>query len=103
MSKKKVVPTGSARSEKPLIPTTPKARPSARALKTAEFTFRKDNYLWMAIGFGTILLGLLLMSGGAMPSPDVWDESIIYSFRRITLAPLVILIGLAIEVYAIFK
>ncbi|MEL6123892.1 MAG: DUF3098 domain-containing protein [Bacteroidota bacterium] len=38
-----------------------------------------------------------------MPSPDVWEDDRIYSFRRITLAPIVILTGLAIEVYAIFK
>jgi hypothetical protein len=42
------------------------------------------------------------MSGGAMPSPDVWDESIIYSPMRIVVAPILILIGLGVEVYAIF-
>lgn len=103
MSKKKVIPTSSARSDKPLAPTTSKARSTAKSIKPTEFTFGKDNYLWMLIGFGVIVLGLALMSGGAMPSPDVWDESLIYSFRRITLAPIIILMGLAIEVYAIFK
>ena len=57
----------------------------------------------MLIGLAVIAVGMVLMSGGAMPSPDVWDESLIYSHRRITLAPIVILIGLGIEVYAIFK
>ena len=57
----------------------------------------------MGIGFGLIALGMLLMSGGAMPSPDVWDESIIYSFRRTVLAPFLMLAGLVVEVYAIFK
>jgi len=57
----------------------------------------------MFIGLGFIVLGMVLMSGGSMPSADVWDEDLIYSFRRITLAPIVILIGLGIEVYAIFK
>jgi len=42
------------------------------------------------------------MSGGAMPDSNTWDPSIIYSFRRITLAPVVILIGIGIEIYAIF-
>ncbi len=104
MSKKKVVSTGStSKVEKPLAATTSRSRGSTRSLKTADFTFRKDNYIWMLIGFGVIVLGLLLMSGGAMPSPDVWDESIIYSFRRITLAPFIIITGLVLEVYAIFK
>jgi hypothetical protein len=38
-----------------------------------------------------------------MPSPDVWDDSIIYSFRRTVLAPIVIIIGLVVEIFAIFK
>lgn len=50
-----------------------------------------------------MILGMLLMAGGAMPSPDVWDESLIYAFRRITLAPIVILGGLGVITYAIFK
>lgn len=66
-------------------------------------TFGRENYKWMLIGLAVIALGFALMAGGAMPSPDVWDESLIYSPRRITLAPIVILIGLGIEVYAIFK
>ena len=45
---------------------------------------------------------MLLMSGGSMPSPDVWDEDIIYSTRRTLIAPIVILIGLGLQVYAIF-
>lgn len=99
-----MVPTGSgSKSERPLTPTTSKSRSSARSMKTMDFTFQRENYVWMLIGFGVIVLGLLLMSGGAMPSPEVWDESIIYSFRRITLAPFIIIVGLALEVYAIFK
>jgi len=64
--------------------------------------FGKKNYLFIIGGTSLIFLGLLLMSGGKMPSPDVWDESIIYSFRRITLAPIVIIIGLVVNIYAIF-
>lgn len=66
-------------------------------------TFGKESLRWMAGGFGLVVLGMLLMMGGEMPSPDVWDESIIYSFRRITLAPIVILSGLGVVTYAILK
>lgn len=59
-------------------------------------------YLMLA-GLGIILLGLLLMSGGSMPDPTVWDEHIIYSPRRLTLAPILILAGMGLEIYAIFK
>lgn len=65
--------------------------------------FGKQNYIYLGIGFALILIGLLLMQGGAMPNPDVWDESLIYSFRRITLAPLVMIAGFAMGIYAIFK
>ena len=68
-----------------------------------ELIFNKSNYMWMGIGVGAILLGLLLMMGGAMPDPNTWDPNIIYSFRRTVIAPVFILVGLGIEVYAIFK
>lgn len=72
------------------------------AAKSVEFLFGKKNFIIIGAGIFCILLGFILMSGGKMPSPDVWDESIIYSFRRITLAPILILIGLGLQVYAIF-
>ena len=53
-------------------------------------------------GIGLIMLGLLLMSGGGMPSPDVWDESIIYSARRTIIAPMVIILGIVANIVAIF-
>jgi hypothetical protein len=65
--------------------------------------FGRVNYIWMIIGVVLVFGGLLLMTGGKMPSPEVWDESIIYGFRRTVLAPIVILTGFVIEVFAIFK
>jgi hypothetical protein len=48
-------------------------------------------------------IGFVLMAGGSMPSPDVWDESIIYSSTRTVIAPIFILSGLIVQIYAIFK
>lgn len=91
-------------TKKRIQPTRSRKKTGAVATITKEpLIFGKQNYIWMGIGFGLIALGMLLMSGGAMPSPDVWDESIIYSFRRTVLAPFLMLVGLVIEVYAIFK
>lgn len=78
-------------------------RTVAKAQASFPLLFTKQNYQLMAIGFGLIVVGLLLMLGGNMKDPNVWDESVIYSFRRTVLAPFVILTGLAVEVYAIFK
>ena len=65
--------------------------------------FGKDNYRWMVIGLAVILLGLLLMIGGKSKDPNVFNPSDVYSFRRITLAPILILAGLALEIVGIFK
>lgn len=65
--------------------------------------FGRQTFIWIGIGIALMALGMLLMAGGEMPSPEVWDESLIYSFRRITLAPIVIISGLGVITYAIFK
>ena len=65
-----------------------------------EFLFGKKNYLIMVVGAAVILIGFALMMGGGSDDPNVFNEEI-YSFRRIRLAPTLVLIGLAIEIYAI--
>ena len=70
---------------------------------TTELVFGKRNYLWIIGGFVIMVIGYLLMTGGSMPSKDVWDESLIYSFRRVTLAPFLILLGIVFQVVGIFS
>ena len=65
-----------------------------------EFIFGKKNYKFMLIGLGFIALGFILMAGGGSDDPTVFDESI-FSWRRIRLAPTLILIGFGMEVFAI--
>ncbi len=65
-----------------------------------EFIFQKKNYLFMFVGLAFISLGFILMSGGGSDDPNVFNPEI-YNFRRIRLAPTLVLIGLGIEVYAI--
>ncbi len=66
------------------------------------FALRKENYRLMAIGFAIIILGFILMIGGGSDDPNVFNPEI-FSFRRITLAPVVLLIGFVFEIYAIMK
>ncbi|HRP90205.1 MAG TPA: DUF3098 domain-containing protein [Edaphocola sp.] len=66
------------------------------------FQFNKENYVIMAVGMVLILLGFMLMAGGKSSDPNVYSEDI-FSFRRITLAPIVVLLGFVVEVYAILK
>jgi len=65
-----------------------------------EFIFRRKNYKFMLIGVAFIALGFILMAGGGSDDPNVFNPEI-YSWRRIRLAPALILIGFAIEIYAI--
>lgn len=65
--------------------------------------FTKDNYLWMLIGAVVVALGMFLMSGGKSTDPSVFNTNEVYSTLRITVAPVLILLGLGIEIYAIFK
>jgi hypothetical protein len=65
--------------------------------------FTKDNYKWMVIGLIVMTIGFFLMAGGKSPDPNVFNDSQIYSFRRITLAPILIVGGLVIEIFAIIK
>ena len=64
------------------------------------FAFAKENYKLVLIGLGIIIFGFILMAGGGSDDPNVFDESI-FSFTRITLAPIVVLAGFGFEIYAI--
>jgi hypothetical protein len=65
-----------------------------------EFVFGKKNYKFMFIGLACIALGFILMSGGGSDDPNVFNDEI-FNFRRIRLAPMLVLIGFGIEIYAI--
>jgi len=68
--------------------------------KKVYFTFERKNYVFMLIGVAFILIGFMVMMGGGSDDPNVFNPEI-YSWRRIRLAPALILIGFGIEVYAI--
>jgi uncharacterized membrane protein len=65
-----------------------------------EFAFGKENYIIIAVGFLCIVLGFILMAGGGSEDPNVFSEEI-FSTRRITVAPIVVLLGFAIEIFGI--
>ena len=91
IDKKKV--TG---KEKPA--TAKAADPESRA----GFAFGRENYKLLLIGLGLIVLGFLLMIGGGSDDPNVFSQDI-FNFRRLTLAPLLILAGYVVEIFAIMK
>jgi hypothetical protein len=66
----------------------------------SEFLFGKKNYIIMIIGLVIIALGFILMAGGGSDNPEIFNEEI-YNWRRIRLAPTLVILGLGIEIYAI--
>jgi hypothetical protein len=67
-----------------------------------EFLFDRINYKILLIGLGVIALGFVLMSGGGSDDPKIFSDAI-FNFRRIRLAPTLVLIGFGVTVYAILK
>lgn len=84
--------------------TTPGAAKAAPvAPRHSAPLFGKGNYKWMLIGLVLIALGLILMGGGKSKDPNVFNPKEVYSFTRITLAPILILGGFVVEIFAIFR
>lgn len=65
--------------------------------------FSKDNYKWMLIGLVVMAIGFFLMAGGKSSDPQVFNDKDVYSTTRITIAPILIIAGLIIEIFAIMK
>ncbi len=65
--------------------------------------FGKENFMWMLGGGLVIVLGFILMAGGKSDDPTIFNKEEVYSTTRITIAPFLIIIGLVIEVLAIFR
>ena len=90
-------------AQKPFVPYTkaPEKKPASESSQA--FLFDKENYMWMIAGVALIFIGFMLMSGGKSANPHEFHYEEIYSFRRITLAPIVVLLGFVVEVFAIMK
>ncbi len=67
------------------------------------FALPKENYKFLLIGFIIIIIGFALMIGGRSEDPNVFNEEEIFSFRRITLAPIIVLAGFIFEIWAIMR
>lgn len=69
---------------------------------SADFPLGKQNYIILAAGFAVIIIGFALMAGGKSDDPNVFNPEV-FSPRRITLAPIVVMIGFISIIYAILK
>lgn len=71
--------------------------------ETGTSLFGKENYMWMLIGLAVLAVGFFLMAGGKSSDPTVFNDSDVYSTTRITVAPILIITGFIIEIFAIMK
>ncbi len=71
--------------------------------KSTGFPLEKENYTLLGLGFLIIILGFILMAGGGSDDPNVFNEEELFSFRRTTLAPMVVLFGFIFEIWAIMR
>lgn len=83
-------------------PTAVRAASPSLSTGKVTFVFSRENYILLLAGLALILLGFILMIGGGSDDPNVFSEEI-FSFRRMTLAPMLVLAGYALEVYAIMR
>lgn len=70
---------------------------------TPNYALGKENYILLIIGFIIIVIGFLLMIGGKSDDPNVFNEAEIFSTRRVTIAPIIVLFGYLFEIWAIMK
>lgn len=89
-------------AEKKIV-TEPRKPAEVKKVEVSTNLFGRENYLWILAGIAIIALGLILMAGGRSTDPNVFDPKEVYSTTRITIAPILILIGLGMGVFAIFR
>lgn len=87
----------------PAKPATTTAVKTPARKEDAGRIFEKENFKWMLIGVAVMALGFILMAGGHSDDPNVFNTKEVYGFVRITVAPIVILAGLVIEIFALFR
>lgn len=81
---------------------TQKPTPTPVNSNTPSFVFDKENYKWMLIGLAIVVFGFILMVGGGSDDPTKFSDEI-FNFRRITLAPIMVMTGFIVEIYAIMR
>ncbi len=92
----------------PTTPSPSSRKPASKSRfawlfrKDEPFIFGRRNFIVMGAGLLLVMLGLVAMSGGHMPDPETWDPNLIYSPRRITLAPMLMVAGFIIVAIGIF-
>lgn len=89
-------------TKKKLAPTVSR-KTQERSTQSVDLIFGRETFKWMAIGVAFMTVGFIMMLGGNNADPNVWDENVIYNWRITILAPILLLAGLSLQIFAIFK
>ena len=92
-----------ANQKSPIVVQKERIVKKEHVVKHSPAMFTRENYMWMLGGAVIMAIGLFLMAGGKSTDPNVFDEKEVYSTTRITIAPILIILGLIVEVFAIFR
>jgi hypothetical protein len=85
------------------IEQTLSAKTNNQNKESEKLTYGKQNYLILTAGAVLVIIGFLLMIGGGSEDPNVFKKEELFSFRRITLSPIIVLLGYGVIIYAILK
>lgn len=101
----KVMVTKNTSSQKIIRPKTASAEKviPAKNASAENILFTRENYKWMVIGLVVMALGFFMMAGGRSVNPAIFNDKDVYSPMRITIAPILIVAGLVLEIFAIMK
>lgn len=91
------------KSQSPKKITTTEKAIVVKGASPENILFTKENYKWMVIGLIVMAIGFFLMAGGKNVNPSVFNDKDVYSPMRITIAPILIVAGLVMEIFAIMK
>jgi hypothetical protein len=91
------------KAQPPKKPTTTAKKTTIQNSPAGNVLFTKENYKWMVIGLVIMALGFFLMAGGKSSNLNVFSDKDVYSPMRITVAPILIVAGLLVEIFAIMK
>jgi len=72
-------------------------------MENSVMALSRENFKYIIVGCVIVIVGFILMSGGGTEDPTQFNEEELFSFRRITLAPFLVMLGYGVVLFGILK
>jgi hypothetical protein len=72
-------------------------------MENSVMALSRENFKYIIVGCVVVIVGFILMSGGGTEDPTQFNEEELFSFRRITLAPFLVMLGYGVVLFGILK